>query len=452
MIAALIVLILSVILCWRLLPGRRCPGDVRPNSIEPRFLLGVTTLYAVPLPIAVLLGNEGGNLSVYMSDFAPWLPSALYFTSGFILCFVGFYRWFSAGGGQETRWSTISSSDARRFKLIWLVIFGLCIVLLERLARDVGGILSLIFSGYQVTELFVGQGHFAISIEWLLSLTVILMSYGIVAKKPTAVLLAWALGLMLFAMLVVMGRRGMLAVMILAFVYLAIEAGWIVRLRRFLLPGVILFITMNWLGLVRGESYSGFLDFTTVLVEKSVELIEGGELTKLLLYTLTYGNFVVPFETLPQIMQHLSLTWDYWFGWSILRSLALFVPSALMADRPLPLANWYMDVFYGGGSSLNEGRQFFFLSEAYLNFGLFGCAIWGWLIAGVFWLFTRPRLKGLTYWELALRALFFGSLLNFVATDTSGFFISFFKGLGLIPLIFAALGAGRIRNARNGSN
>lgn len=167
----------------------------------------------------------------------------------------------------------------------------------------------------------------------------------------------------------------------------------------------------------------------------------------MLFYTLTYGNFVVPFETLPQIMQSLAQSWDYWLGWSIPRSLALIVPSSFMPDRPLPLANWYMDVFYGGGSSLNEGRQFFFLSEAYLNFGWLGCAIWGLVIAGVFWLFSRPRSRGLTYWELALRSLFFGSLLNFVAADTTGFFISFFKGLGLVPLVFAALGTGKVRSA-----
>lgn len=443
MIAALIVLVLSIALCWFLLPNTRGSGDPRPASIEVKFLLVLTALYAVPLPIAVLLGNEGGNLSVYMDVFAPWLPAALYFTSGFLLCFVGFYRWLSVRGGKTNGWRPIKPSDARHFKLIWLAIFGLSILLLELLARDVGGILALILSGYHVTELFVGQGHLAISFEWLIALSVVLMSYGIVSENKATIGWAWVFGLVLFVMLLIMGRRGMLAVMMLAFAYLAIEAGWISRIRRFLLPGMILFIVMNWLGLVRGESYSDFLNLSTVLITKTVELSDSGELAPMLFYTLTYGNFVVPFETLPQIMQSLENSWDYWLGWSIPRSLSLMVPSALMPDRPLPLANWYMDTFYGGGSSLNEGRQFFFLSEAYLNFGWPGCVIWGAVIAGIFWLFSRQRVTGLAYSGLALRALFFGSLLNFVASDTTSFFVSFFKGFGLVPLVFTLLGKGK---------
>jgi hypothetical protein len=446
MIASLIVFVMSVILSWLWLPDSRGTGNVRPTSLEAKFLLVVTALYAVPLPIAVLLGNEGGSLSIYMDDFAPWLPSALYFTSGFLLFFVGFYRWFYLRDRKVSSWCAIKSSDTRRFKLIWLAVFGVSIISLELLARDVGGILALMLSGYHVTELFVGQGHFAVAFEWLLSLSVVLMSYGIMSKKTTLVRSAWVFGVVLFAMLFVMGRRGMLAVMILAFAYLAIEAGWIVRLRRFLLPGMILFIVLNWLGLVRGESYSDFLDLTSVLFVKTADLSDSGELEALLFYTLTHGNFVVSFETLPQIMRNLAQSWDYWLGWSIPRSLALIVPMSIMPDRPLPLSNWYMDVFYGGTSSSNEGRQFFFLGEAYLNFGWLGCAIWGLVIAIVFWLFSRPRSRGLSYWELALRALFFGSLLNFVASDTTGFFVAFFKGFGLVPIVFALLGTRRTRN------
>ena len=70
-----------------------------------------------------------------------------------------------------------------------------------------------------------------------------------------------------------------------------------------------------------------------------------------------------------------------WMGWSYLRAPVYFIPSVIFSDRPLPLANWYVENYYGGGYGLNEGRQFYFLAEAYLNFGPIGVllngAIWG---------------------------------------------------------------------------
>lgn len=446
MIVALVVFLLSATLSWFWLPNKRGAGGDSPASIEAKFLLAITALYAVPLPIAVLLGNEGGNLSVYLYAFSSWLPNALYFTSAFLLFFAGFYRWLFSGNFKKNIWRPIKPYDARRFKFLWLATFGISVILLELLANEVGGLMNLILSGYHVTELFIGQGHFAISFEWLLSLSVILMSFGIVSENRAFKRWAWVFALALFLVLFVMGRRGMLVVMLLSFTYLAIQAGWVVKIRRLILPAFVLFIGLNWLGLVRGESYSNLFELRYILLTRTIELNQSGSLVPLLFYTLTYGNFVVPFETLPEIMQNLSQSGDYWLGSSIPRSLTLIFPSALMPDRPLPLSNWYMAVFYGGSSSLNEGRQFFFLSEAYLNFGWLGCGIWGLLIAGVFYYFSRPRPKGLAYWELALRALFFGSVLNFVASDTTGFFVSFFKGLGIIPLIFAFFEARRARN------
>ena len=445
MILAITILILTLIWAWFSLSNKSSTNDSHLN-LEAKFFLLVIGLYTLPLPTAVLLGMEGGNLSIYIDNFSPWLPSALYFTSAFILSFVVFYKWVLLSGQKNNTYCLSKLTNRTRFKLIWWSIFGICILLLHLLARDVGGVLSLVFSGYRVTELFVGQGHFAVSFEWLVSLAVILMSYGIVLKRSFAIRWAWILGVLLFFTLVIMGRRGLLAVMILAYVYLAIQAGWIKRLHRFFVPGLFLFIVMNWLGLVRGESYTDIIDLVTILFTKTLELGDGDGLLIMLFYTLIYGNFVVPFETLPQIMGSLSQSWDYWFGWTIPRSFATLIPNFLMPDRPLPMSNWYMETYYGGGLMLNEGRQFFFLSEAFLNFGWFGLIIWGLVIAAVFKFFFDSQTSEVTYWKLALRALFFGSLLNFVASDTTGFFVAYLKGWALIPLVFALLDK---KNAKN---
>ena len=57
-----------------------------------------------------------------------------------------------------------------------------------------------------------------------------------------------------------------------------------------------------------------------------------------------------------------------------------------------------MDVFYGGGYGVNEGRQFFFLTEGYMNFGPFGILLTA-IAWGVFW-------GGLQHWMVRGRERF----------------------------------------------
>lgn len=436
MTLALLIFTVSAIFGIILVNGRG-NSFARVGNFEMQFLFAITALYALPLPIAVILGNEGGNISVHLGLFESWLELALFYTSGFILSAAIFYRILCKGKLKKIYWRNIKPVEARNFKITWILIFGISIALVGVLAREVGGITNLILSGYRVTELFVGRGYLAISFEWLFSLSLVQMCYGIVAKKRSAIMWAAILAGLLLIVMAAMGRRGFLTLMILSFAYLAMQVGWITKPFRLFLPLVIAFIFMNWLGLVRGESYENFIDLINLLVIKTIELGESGQLITGLFYTITSGQFVVPFEVLPQLMRTLSFSQDYWLGWSIPQSLSLLVPTFILESRPLPLANWYMDIFYGDNYGLNEGRQFFFLGEAYLNFGWFGFIIWGLLISGIIHYFTKQRQHGTPYWELAFRSLFFGSIVTFIATDTTGFFVSFLKGIGFVPIIFA---------------
>lgn len=98
-------------------------------------------------------------------------------------------------------------------------------------------------------------------------------------------------------------------------------------------------------------------------------------------YTLTIGEFVVPFETLPQMIRSVGSEIRPQFGLTYIKDVMLWVPSVLFPDRPPTLTHWYMETFYGEGHGLNIGRSFFFLSEGYLNFGILGVFItmllWG---------------------------------------------------------------------------
>ncbi len=447
LISAFIFIIIAALCFWGLSP-KYVNSGTGSRQIGPKSFVIILLLYCIPLPLAVILGSEGGDISENLETFSSWLPESLFFTSLFLITFTLVFRYLDRGKAYQTTFRLPSLLEKKKFVFLWIFLFLLSIFLLQWLAKDVGGIFSLVLSGYRVTELLVGQGHFAIAFEWLVALIILLMCYSIAAKSRSLLCVSICLAAIEIAMLAIMGRRAMLVVVMFTLSYVAIEAGWIKKPKKLLLPGLVLFLVLNWLGLVRGESYSDLSQLFGVLIEKTASLAEAEELLVGLFYTLTHGNFVVPFETLPQIISHLDRTQDYWLGSTVPRSLLLLIPNFLVPERPLPLANWYMSEFYGG-APLNEGRQFFFLGEAYLNFGWFGAVIWGSMTASFWHLFSRPQKGEIRYWNLALRALFFGSALNFVASDTTGFFVGFFKGFGLIPLLFAFVEYAKLLKQKN---
>lgn len=442
------ILVLTAVGCLVVLSKRSKVFNLETTCpfLEAKAFICIVILYVLPLPIAVIMGTEGGNLSEDLFIFQDKIPLALIYTSIFLFVFTMCSR---LKVPSFTIINHIKKNVIRArisiFTPLWLSLVVVSFTLLMMLASQVGGMSNLFLKGYKITELFVGQGHFAISFEWLSALLIIWAARGAVSGNKyrySAGIVMLALYLLL---LLVMGRRGMVVVVGLAAVYLMIQTGHIKRLSLFGPFAVIGFILLNWIGLVRGESYASASELISVLVAKTKDLAVAGDLFVNLSYTLTTGLFVVPFESLPQLMLCFNDLGDFWYGSSIFRSLLLLVPGFLMSERPLPLSNWYMQEFYGGGYALNEGRQFFFLSEAYLNFGWFGCVLWAILVAIIIRMFSQSgRLS--SYQLLAIRALFFGNLLNFVASDTTSFFVAFLKGYGFIPIVFILFDHAKVKS------
>lgn len=153
------------------------------------------------------------------------------------------------------------------------------------------------------------------------------------------------------------------------------------RLRVLVPVGIIAFIGLNVFGYLRGSGYESFRD----LRARSTDLVDRQYLGRQsLFYTLTTGEFVVPFETMPEMVRSVGTTVLPRFGATFARAPLFAVPGIIYPDRPLPLTNWYMAQFYGTGFGLNEGRAFFFLSEGYLNFGPAGIVLLS-LAWGAFW-------------------------------------------------------------------
>lgn len=318
---------------------------------------------------------------------------------------------------------------------VLFMMAGLSVWMLSQLGKPVGGLLNMILVGYKVTALFVESSHFAVAFDWLIALCVVLLFSAFISKSKTQLLIASAMIVILGGAFFIMGRRSSLVVLFGSTLYAYHAAYKRLTPVQLLAAILIVFLALNFIGLTRGESYN---DLGTIVDTISRQADRLDDDSPGWFYVLTTGNFAVPFETMPQIVRTMGHEYLPGFGIYSLRSLSLIVPSAIWSaistERPAGLSNWYMETFYGSVAR-NEGRQFFFLSEAFMNFGPLGMVIWGaftgWTIKAVAFLARNSRKDALVG---ALVAVFIGSLLNFVSTDLFAFYVWFVKGIGF-PVI-----------------
>ena len=66
-------------------------------------------------------------------------------------------------------------------------------------------------------------------------------------------------------------------------------------------------------------------------------------------YTLTTGEFVVPFETLPQMIESVGSTVNPEFGMTYIRAPLQVVPRLYSLAVPCRLPTGTCEEFYGGG-------------------------------------------------------------------------------------------------------
>jgi hypothetical protein len=142
-----------------------------------------------------------------------------------------------------------------------------------------------------------------------------------------------------------------------------------VSFKKLFLFCTVSFLALNIVGYLRTSHYTSFADFWT----KSSSAYDDTSSEKgRIFYTLTSGEFVVPFETLPQMIKSVGREINPQFGLTYIKDALLWIPNVVFPDRPPTLTHWYMETFYDPGTALNEGKSFFFLSEGYLNFGPIG--------------------------------------------------------------------------------
>jgi len=337
------------------------------------------SLFVLPLPIrAYGTLNIEGDITEHLPELLPYIPEAVFLCG---LSLIGFAVAYYSNFASRIAQSVPQIRPGINWKMAFIFLASLSLFLLMLLARSSGGLVNFVLLGYTATAEMIGKGYLAAGFPWLFVASLFLL-YGYAQEKKKKYLFYFAGAMAVnIAIQLVMARRSMLLYFGLSVWLYWHHAVRPVRMRYLIVGGLFCFITLNLVGKLRGgsaEDVGGLLSNNAQAWEKS------SDDSDTFFYTLTTGQFVVPFETLPQMIESVGSSVNPEFGFTYLRAPLQVVPQALYSSRPLPLANWYVMKFYGSGYEFNEGRQFFFLSEGYLNFGIIGVfltmILWGYFL------------------------------------------------------------------------
>lgn len=399
-------------------------------------------LFTLPLPIRALITKEiEGDVTKHLPLLIGYLPASVLLATFAIICFIAAY-YARTGAWLAHR---IRSTRGPRRDPYWAAIGigAFSLFLIGRLAQNSGGILNFILLGYGSSAETFEKGYLAIGVPWLyVALCFLLYRYAVRRRRLDLLLYTIGFGTIASAQMV-LGNRSIVLYMILvtaSFLHFAVRRLSLLQLLP-LAGGA--FIALNVAGFLRASHYASPADLlrqwqegVTRVATSDIDRRHGWY------YTLTTGEFVVPFETMPQMVRSVGTEIPPKWGSSFAVSPLFFVPSVLYASRPLPLGNWYMQQFYGDEKfGRNQGRGFYFLAEGYLNFGPLGVALLA-SLWGVLWRAAREYLTISQYapGAVLLYALALAYMFRLIAGDSTTLLV----GVAEQDLVPAILGLGLI--------
>jgi hypothetical protein len=407
----------------------------RESWLSPILIfLAFLELFTLPLPVRALITLAiEGDVTERLPQIYPLLAPAVWMVTIGVLAFATTY-YAPATVRLAAKIPALRVRPGASLYVAVLAVGGLSLVLIALLARDVGGILPFVLLGYGGAAVMFGKGYLAAGFPWLfIAAALLLVRYGVYRQRRDLLCFLVVL-LVITAMNAIMGNRSLILYQLVATLLV-----WHLAVRRIALvravPVVLVaFVGLNLLGYLRGGDYESVHDVLTRTTDRVGHVQESNELHTGMIYTITTGEFVVPFESLPMLLSApIPLRW----GATYATAIAFFVPSAIWPDRPEPLGAWYMKRFYGGGFLPNEGRAFYFLAEGYLNWGPAGVLIvmaaWG-LALGILGARVKAGADPLSALVLALT-------LAYIPRGIAGEFSTMLVGLpqqSLLPLVLIA--------------
>jgi hypothetical protein len=396
-----------------------------------QFLIFLT-LFVLPLPLRAYMTKEiEGDVTEHLLEILPYMPIAVFMTAVSLPFFLwGYYSRFAERvASRLPRPQTGRNLASPAISLAIVSLF-----LLVQLASDSDGLLNFILLGYAASAEIYGKGHLAIGFPWMFVASLFLLYRYAVRRKKMDLALFVVAFILLGGMFLLMGSRNMIVYMGLTVALFWHYAVRPIHFKKLAVLGLTCFLALNVVGYLRTSNYRSLTDFWTT----SASAYQESSTTKgRMLYTLTIGEFVVPFETLPQMIRSVGSEIPPQMGLTYVKDAMLWIPSVLFPDRPPTLTHWYMETFYGEGHGLNIGRSFFFLSEGYLNFGVLG--VFATMLAwGVFLGIVRSYLH-MTAKEPGA-VLLCALTIGFIYRGLAGDFSSMFVGLPEQSLSAAVIG------------
>lgn len=406
------------------------------------FFLIMMILYISPLSLRFFLKLPAeGNITKHFDDLRYIYPYALLITTISIIFFYVAYRLSPVLRITKYIVNKGALIERRKIKLFRVGVF---LALISSLAfiifsQNYGGIKELLLKGYIVTEIFSQEPKLAISLSvFSVSSLVILYSYSQTKNKKELII-----SLILFSSFmliqIVLSRRAQIVIWGLSYL---ISYSLLVKKISFskIAPLIIIgFLFLNILGHVRQGNYEDISYFITRFDDKISALDEDKSSA---FYTLTTGQFAIPYETLPMLMEKLE-TSDLRYGSTLLDVFYQWVPRSIWKDKSYGNAHWYYKEFYDYNAKPNEGRNFFFLSEGYLNFGILGVLIWA-ILWGIFWknisYLIKPINNKILIISTFIYSTYVASMISLLINDSVGLFVAHIKStlFWFVPVYFIA--------------
>jgi len=357
----LLMLLFAILAGWPIL--RDAMGH-RFDLFEARnVLLFFFALYVISLPLLSFL--EGQAASDYVST--PAVFEALLLSTISLATFYFGYRspWGTRLAHLLPRLKTIPLPRMTRSSFVAIAIvlgvFGIFLF-------QVGGLRTYLDAGYAgIYQMEEGHEHFAFAMN--VFPTCVLLLYHLAARHQMRP--RWAIGILLVllafgAMFQLVGKRRLLLSTMLGILIYRHYAQKKLSLRLAAVLLLIGVIATSVMGIVRMVSLQDILggQLSGVIKEQSIP--------DLFYAFLDNGDFAVTFESFPKMIEASDSGMPHVYGSSYLGTFRLLIPKIFDPGRPPTAGEWYAQTFFPAIAANLGGRAFFFLAEAYWNFGFLG--------------------------------------------------------------------------------
>lgn len=393
------------------LRGRQDPFEAR-NAFAIVF-----ALYTLPLPILTLLRVQPAGIPLIGAN--EIVQSLALSLAGLAFFYIGYGA--QLGEAIARRVPLLAPESPNRLLLSTVLLSSMALANFGYFLIETGGFRAYLTAGYRLYELEQGREYLTVWMP-LLSTAVLLFYYTVHQRRSrawTTLFIAFAIGVSF--LFTVVGRRRYLFTMLLAMLVYRHYAVRRFSLKQSVLLAMIGLTLMSVWGILRA------IPTEQILTEQTWVALRGTSPERLFYAFTGSGEFSGAGTWIPEIMRSIAAgELSYLHGASYLWTPLILIPRLLFPDRPPVLSQWWVNRYHPDIAARGGGMGFFFLAEAYLNFGVIGVIMFMCLM-GVVYRAVYSYLKQSK--DDGRVALMYGAFISWIPTALRIDFATAFKGL-----------------------